>query len=140
MAKCRSARSMLWCAIGFPNSADSPNANGAGARKPQLSHFGVSAKSAADAPHLRRDRGAHYHPSHPRPGGSGGTSMLTYARRASLALCVLMLAACAASSPTEIDGIADQTRSDEASPLSPPPPPAPPPPPVAAQERGRLSA
>jgi Ca-activated chloride channel homolog len=66
--------------------------------------------------------------------------MLTYARRASLALCVLMLAACAASSPTEIDGIADQTRTDEASPRSPPPPPAPPPPPVAAQERGRLSA
>jgi Ca-activated chloride channel homolog len=62
--------------------------------------------------------------------------MLTYARRASLALCVLILAACAASSPTpDGDDASPIGRRDEAQQdyLSPPAPP-PPPPPMTAQE------
>ncbi|GAM98483.1 von Willebrand factor type A domain protein [alpha proteobacterium U9-1i] len=62
-------------------------------------------------------------------------------RRAGLALCALMLVACAAQSPTEpvVEG---NRRADEeqSAPYPPPPPPPPPPPSVVAQDqlsRGR---
>ena len=68
--------------------------------------------------------------------------MLTHARRASLGLCLLILAACAASSPSPDTDDASSIRRDEANaqyPPPPPPPPAPPPPPMTAQESYALS-
>jgi Ca-activated chloride channel homolog len=69
--------------------------------------------------------------------------MLTHARRASLGLCLLILAACAASSPTTTSEDATSIRRDEANAPYPPPPPPPPPSPLMAQEsyaaRGRVA-
>jgi len=60
--------------------------------------------------------------------------MLHHARRASLALCVLMLAACAASTPTpQTEDASTIGRRDEAQ--VPPPAPPPPPPSIAAEQR-----
>jgi Ca-activated chloride channel homolog len=63
--------------------------------------------------------------------------MLTHARRASLALCVLILAACAASSPTtETEDVSAIGRRDEAQNAPPAPPPS-----IAAEQRalGRVA-